>query len=305
MKQRLDKLSLGTLKCVHEVIKTGSMSLAARNLGISQPAVSKQITRFEGILGAPIILRNGNQLATRPGAPADFVFEVSHALEVLLQRSQTSSVSAPRVGICTSLSEYFISLGARLDDVSRRFNVSLSDHVSLELLFKGGALDCVILPCKRSTDISDSVYTVAHSWVASRPWTEDYPAANGCFPAVMPLSSSPHFDAVLEYLTSRRLKPQIIAQICDLSAGLGIAERGLGAVLVPHSKVSNLPAALNELEALRGQHVNLQYEVVSNAKAISGLQKAWLAETLGLQTEDDYSYSLEEKEEWEHSLIIE
>ncbi|MGM7668369.1 LysR family transcriptional regulator [Microbacterium sp. A93] len=56
-------LDLRTLRIVRALTETGSISGAARSLGLSQPAVSQHIQRSESRLGMQIIVRSGRSIA--------------------------------------------------------------------------------------------------------------------------------------------------------------------------------------------------------------------------------------------------
>ncbi len=61
------------------VVQTGSISGAARALGVAQPAVSRQMRCLEATLGAPLLLRSGHGSdLTAPGRRA-----YRHALRIL------------------------------------------------------------------------------------------------------------------------------------------------------------------------------------------------------------------------------
>lgn len=74
-------LTLHQLKIFHTVARTGNLTRAAEQLGISQPAVSIQIKQLERILGLPLIEPCGRgQKLTQMGEVVD-----EHALRILAQ----------------------------------------------------------------------------------------------------------------------------------------------------------------------------------------------------------------------------
>lgn len=64
----LNRLTIQQLQTFREVMRTGSISEAARVLGRTQPAVSAVIANLEGQLGFALFLREHGRLAPRPEA---------------------------------------------------------------------------------------------------------------------------------------------------------------------------------------------------------------------------------------------
>src|SRR5882757_3298130 len=51
-------MDLDVLKCFRRIVALGSLSKAASELGISQPALTRQIKRLEHTLGSELLVRN-------------------------------------------------------------------------------------------------------------------------------------------------------------------------------------------------------------------------------------------------------
>ena len=62
-----------------EVVRTGTLSAAARNLGQTQPTIGRQIRRLEELCGEPLFLRTGRELA--PTDRALTLYDAAGALE--------------------------------------------------------------------------------------------------------------------------------------------------------------------------------------------------------------------------------
>ncbi len=62
-----------------EVVRTGTLSAAARNLGQTQPTIGRQVRRLEELCGEPLFLRRGRDLA--PTERAQTLYEQANALE--------------------------------------------------------------------------------------------------------------------------------------------------------------------------------------------------------------------------------
>ena len=62
-----------------EVVRTGTLSAAARNLGQTQPTIGRQIRRLEELCGEPLFLRTGRELT--PTDRAHGLYEAAGVLE--------------------------------------------------------------------------------------------------------------------------------------------------------------------------------------------------------------------------------
>ena len=77
------------------VVEKGSFSAVAKERGIGQPAVSKQISALENELGAELIHRTSRSIAlTEPGR--DFYETALHILDDLRMRLRQSAEAKPR-----------------------------------------------------------------------------------------------------------------------------------------------------------------------------------------------------------------
>lgn len=111
-------MNLNQLSVFREVMKTGSISQAARNLGRTQPAVSLALKGFEESLGFQLFLREGRALLPVPEAQyllsesaeiLDRVEEVSRTLENLKQRQSGRLNIAAMPGPSALLFPQFVS----------------------------------------------------------------------------------------------------------------------------------------------------------------------------------------------------
>ncbi len=73
---------LNPLRAVEATARNGSVAAAARELNITQGAVSHQIRAFEAVLGVPVFERRGRRLVPAPQA-ARFLASVSEAFDTI------------------------------------------------------------------------------------------------------------------------------------------------------------------------------------------------------------------------------
>ena len=108
-------VNLELYRVFYTVAKCGSLTRAAEELYISQPAVSQSIKQLENQLGVPLFDRRhrGMELSAQGGK---VIFaEVERALELLQQaenrlaETQSSAVGTIRVGASDTIFEYFLA----------------------------------------------------------------------------------------------------------------------------------------------------------------------------------------------------
>lgn len=100
----IDRIELKHLEHVLEICRSGSFSEAARQLGLSQPALSKSVSRLEAQLGLRLFERNGGAAkATELGRlVADRgreLLETSNALRRELQQRAGGASGRLRIGV--------------------------------------------------------------------------------------------------------------------------------------------------------------------------------------------------------------
>jgi DNA-binding transcriptional LysR family regulator len=100
----LDRIELKQLECVVQICRAGSFSAAARTLGLSQPALSKTISRLEAQLGVRLFERTGG--GTRPTELGRLIAErgealllSSNALTRELQQRTAGATRRLRIGV--------------------------------------------------------------------------------------------------------------------------------------------------------------------------------------------------------------
>lgn len=104
---------LSQYKIFYEVAKTGNISRAAKDLYISQPAISKAISKLEDSLGAPLFIRNsrGVQLTAEGRVMfqhAQDAFEALSRGERELQRIQELNIGHIRIGVSNTLCKHLL-----------------------------------------------------------------------------------------------------------------------------------------------------------------------------------------------------
>jgi DNA-binding transcriptional LysR family regulator len=145
--------NLYLIEVFHAVMKTGSMTGAARLLNLSQPSVSKYIQLLEISIGTELFVRDGRGIS--PTSTAMTMYEDVHALfdqasniyRIMESVSRTSRRTV-RIGVPPLLGSRFIAdVLAHVEHKHRDFdlNVVVKDSVILRNWVSSGRLDLAIV----------------------------------------------------------------------------------------------------------------------------------------------------------------
>jgi DNA-binding transcriptional LysR family regulator len=163
-------LTLKQLEIFNAVVITGSISRAARRLSLSQPTISQQLAKMEGLLGTQLMLRNhGTDLELTPAG--EYWFRSSSAILTDLGTAKTlhhQQFSGRRLtlrfGATPSLRKRFISAAARFSleepEFSRfDFVWALSSAEVVEMI-NLHQLDCAVVSDESVGDARPSLSVV-------------------------------------------------------------------------------------------------------------------------------------------------
>lgn len=108
-----EDLSLTAYRIFNAVAKTGNISTAAKELYISQPAISKSISKLEHILNTTLFIRSsrGVKLTEEGKQLYEYTknaFETIREGEELLKRNRMLGVGHVRIGVSTTLCKYLL-----------------------------------------------------------------------------------------------------------------------------------------------------------------------------------------------------
>lgn len=113
-------ISLKQLEIFQAVVVAGSITKASRRIGLSQPSISQQMAKLEGLLGAQLIVRNRTGLVNLTPAgeywfkgSTDLLTRVDNMMLEHRQRFADTTVTL-RIGVTPTLRTRFISAAARI-----------------------------------------------------------------------------------------------------------------------------------------------------------------------------------------------
>lgn len=245
----------------YTIAKAGSVSKAAKELHLSQPALSYQLKQLEDFLGVKLFERRGRKLLlTEDGRSAmsyaGQIFDTGKEFVDRLQdRSQKGRIRI-QMGVLNSIPKaissallrfvlaYEPSTYVRLqEDTLERMIANLNDHL----------LDIILadMPFQSSSEDEIENYCIAKIpivFCAHPNLGKQYkkiPRDLHDAPMIFPTSDSRTLHNIQEYLATHRITPRIVAEVQDIELthrmvieGLGIAP--LNQLLAAHAPKSKL-----------------------------------------------------------------
>lgn len=262
-----------TLRHLRALVALSDLKLVARvseALGVTQPAVSKQIAELEKIVGVPVVIRDRNRLYLTPIG----IRLADHARQALGQldraafdiEAMTSGVSGSvSIGVVSSVAPTLLPGTIALFKRSTpQANVSVSEGHFVELLpqLEAGALDLVIARIWQPQELAGidqmALFSEPVVVVAGR----NHPIAQSSevewadvisYPWILPQSNSVARQAVDALFASNGLPPPNNT-IASLSLALNLE------LIQAMPALGLLPARLAQAQAARGQTVILPLE---------------------------------------------
>ncbi len=245
-------LSLDQLNALLEVVAHGSFSAAARQLNLSQPAVSLQIRELETRLGVPLIERIGKRaLATSAGRDI-----VTHA-QRLLAESERAVATALRhregrlgrvtigtgyTAITYQLPPVLRSLRERHPDLELRVTTGTTERI-VELMHDHVVeLGLVTLPVDRRdfrvTPVRDSnmiaIFPASH-WKIPAAAT---PADLAQHPMILEIGRANHNRLTRDWFAAAGIDIKPVMELDNVGAIQIVVGAGLGVSVVPEEVVA-------------------------------------------------------------------
>jgi len=254
-------MELLQLQYFRKVAQVGNLTQAARELHISQPALSQTIAKLEKDLGVPLFDREGRRIRLNAYGKA-FLEEAEKALDALEEgRRKVADMAGLERGVVfldTTFPPHFPEiLGEFLHlhpDVRFQFTQANS-RKEMEDLLMGGRIDCCVScrpveqcgVCNAPVKTEDIVLAVpaGHRWSGRRE--VDLREAAG-EPFVGFKREHPFRSMTDELCRSAGFLPKTVCEADETPVVAGLVRAGLGVALLPES-------AAEEDDALRHVHI--------------------------------------------------
>lgn len=250
MHRRYQHLSIPTeiMRSVVGISEAGSITKAAKLLGLSQPAISSQIKRIEHAVGGSIFQKSANGSATTELgklvlAQARKILEANDQL--LLLRGTTSEDSSVRLGLSNVYSQRMLQMMTPADMANICIYADNSAEISKGLLDGfidvGIFLGLVEMPPVAAIDMvaqrDDEV-----TWVRSREFT----LSPGAPVPILTWPGQIMHDLMIQALERKGMVYRIAFSSPDYHARIDAAKAGIGLTLLPKRLVPEPLMAANE-----------------------------------------------------------
>lgn len=224
------------VRTVVAISETGSLTKAAERLGLSQPAVSSQIKRIQGLVGGELFARTSHGTTTTQLGKL-IVCQARRILDAndqMLRIGGAAHLQQPtRLGLSTLFVDEFFSKVAtpRLDSVV----IHMDNSVGITRGLIDGYIDIayVFENPEMTSDISSLIVNEMDEdmvWVRAR----DFVLSPG---APIPLITWPGDDVMVRTLTRHGLAYKVVFNSPDYHAKLAAVRAGIGIVAIPQRMI--------------------------------------------------------------------
>ena len=228
------------VRTIIAVSETGSLSKAGERLGLSQPAISSQMKRIQGLLGGELFMRTPNGSTPTPLGKLALkqARKIIEANDQMLRLGGTLNGPQPvRLGISTMFVQHLFQHESA---ASLQGTVIHSDNsLGIARSLTDGLVDiaCFLENAEIASDVEDLVVNQREEpfvWVRSK----DFVLSPG---TPIPLLTWPGDDIMIRALTRAALAYTIVFSSPDYYARIPALENGMGLAALP---IRMIPASL-------------------------------------------------------------
>jgi LysR family transcriptional regulator, regulatory protein for tcuABC len=247
-------VDLRQLRYFTQIVESGSLSKASRQLFIAQPALSQQLSKLEDEVGKPLLNRSSRGVTPTENGLALY----HHARFMLRQLDQALSIARKESGAvhgmvsvglpATTVSALGLPLVRRVRERYPSIMLNVVEGMSGHLgqMMRMGQLDLAVL---FSSDVAqdDSVDPLLeeelfvmlpkHSALVAPRRTSVTIAEAASLPLVLPTSEHGLRRRIAAEFEQRNLTPRIVAEIDSLSLLMNCVYDGIGATIKPMAAV--------------------------------------------------------------------
>lgn len=235
MTKTAGKLTIETIRIVSEALRTRSMTHTAKAFGITQPAVTLHIKRFEEAFNVTLLRRVGNALV-----PTESALSLQASWQGLLEGVNTFELHLKRgvdrrkyVGISHNVFTALMAYDTDVQGLFQRYHLIVDYSSAIEQLFDAGELDVVIRPIRDSESDTEFELSVPFHWTGNLSPNLVRKGDSLPLPVVLSSKNSICHSKAIEYLDAHAIEYKILAQLGDASEIRKLVEAGFGYTFGP------------------------------------------------------------------------
>ncbi len=252
-------MELKQLKYFVAVVDCGTMSQAAIQLDMVQPALSQQISRLETELSTRLLNRSNRGVSlTEPGVAfyREAVLTLRHAEEAARVARQARLTGSVSIGLSPSICALvglplMLSMKEKYPDVRLHIVEGMSGH--LTQMLNARQIDLAILfndkDAKRwsvTPLLQEKLFVIGKSLSGDQKTSKKMGEkvnlqALKDLPLILPTSGHGLRQAIDRAFANSKLKPKIVAEIDSLDLLMGSVVAGLGHTIQPWGAVVKIP----------------------------------------------------------------
>ncbi len=243
-------MDLRQLKYFVQIVDSGSLAKASRQLYIAQPALSQQLSKLEAEIGKPLLIRSSKGVTpTENGAAllhhARFMLrQLEQALSVARQEPGTVhgmvSVGLAATTICALGVPFVRRIRERYPGIVLNVVEGMSGH--LRQMMQTGQLDLVILFARDAIPelvadplVDEELFVLlpTHSKLIAQRRVKVSIAEAAQLPLILPTSMHGLRRRIVAEFEQRNLSATVVAEIDSLSLLLACVDEGIGVTIKP------------------------------------------------------------------------
>lgn len=236
------------LRAFLETADAGSLSKAARQLGLSQPSLTLQVQRLERHLGVTLFTRHGRGVALTDAGTALYprargLLDETRATEEAMRRESADTARTLVVGAIPTIAPYVLPDALRrlrARDATLRIELREDYSASLARMLSEGVLDVVIAALPFPFRPHETEVLGVDALVVAVP--ASHPAARAGRITLAQLHDSPAItldpahclgEQVAGFCSSRQVLPSVVCRSAQLATVLELVGAGVGVSIVP------------------------------------------------------------------------
>ena len=173
------------LKIFHALIETGSMSAAARKLGIGQPTVSRRLDQLENRIGARLVTRGAEgveltDIGERIWAQVQIMQSTASEVERLAHQADRSDAGTVRISAPEGVAAFWIARNlSSFMEAKPRINVEMSTRIEGDVPLDQADITLQMTESKRMSHVATELATLHYVPFAAKRYLETYGPPQG------------------------------------------------------------------------------------------------------------------------------